>query len=324
MKRKSTADYNCIKRFRKDEKEFVTCELCAKYPAILRLYIRNQRIPKIATTDGTGYRADVVDKHLESDYHTACVNAERINVLKKPDKVLTPMDVAVSTANEKQATYVGKFMIKVYIDAKILTLAAHNWPARFVASEASNAFHFNQSEESVIPKNLSLQYINPNKHLELMQSIVNADRDNLKSKIVDCLALSVRMDGSVDRARIDKIYVLGELMTKTGNIELVYLGMDEQTKRGAVGLFQTFLDAMSKMFSKEFVYEYILPKLSSICTDGVNTNRGEEGGVWFHLQNEILKANSKIPLIKIWCVAHRANLTFGDLTKKMHASFEND
>lgn len=49
-----------------------------------------------------------------------------------------------------------------------------------------------------------------------MQFIVNADTDSLKSKIVDCLALSIRTDGSVDRLQIDKIYVLGKFITKNG------------------------------------------------------------------------------------------------------------
>lgn len=271
-------------------------------------------MPKIATANGTGYRADVVENHLTSDYHIACVNAERASQLTIPNKVQTPMDVAISTANLKQANYIGKLMIQIYTDAKSLTLAAWNWPARYVTNEASNAFQYNKPEENTIPKNLSLQYVNPNKHLELMHGIVDADRANLKSKIADCLALSLRIDGSVDKAQIDKIYVLGKIITKTGKTELVFLGMDEQTARKAIGLFQASINAMANLFSKEFVYQNILPKMSSICTDGVNTNRGDKGGLWHYFEEEIAKTNSTIPLVKIWCAAHRANLTFNDLT----------
>lgn len=64
-------------------------------------------------------------------------------------------------------------------------------------------------------------------------------------------------------------------------MERQFLGMDEQTERGAKGLFQTCLNAMIKLFLNDFVYECILPKISSICTDGVNTNKGETGGLWF-------------------------------------------
>lgn len=314
-RKKKAEDYIYFKRFRTDGKDMVSCELCTKNPATVKMHIRNQRLPKIATENGTGYRVDVVEGHLDSDYHEACLNVERINSLKVPDKILTPMDFSISKANSKQADYNGKLHIQVFYDAKCLFLTARSWPGRFVACESSNAFQFNKIDESIIPANLSLQYINPKKHHEIMKSIVDADRKNLKSKIIDCLALSLRIDGSVDRSQMDKIYVCGKLITKEGKQELVFLGMDEQTERGAIGLFRTTLNAMIKMFSKEFVYAHILPKISSVCTDGVNTNTGERGGLWFHLEKEISSTNSKIPLIKIWCVAHRGNLTFGDLCK---------
>lgn len=99
-KRKSDLDRSCIKRFRRDGKDFVNCELCIKYPATVKLHIRNQRLPKIATANGGSYRADDVENHLASEYHIACVNIEWINLLKKPNKVLTPMDVAISKAKQ--------------------------------------------------------------------------------------------------------------------------------------------------------------------------------------------------------------------------------
>lgn len=63
--------------------------------------------------------------------------------------------------------------------------------------------------------------------------------------------------------------------------------MEEQVERGAIGLFHTVLSAMNNMFTKKFVDEIILSKVSSICTDGVNTNTGEKGGLWFYMQKEI-------------------------------------
>lgn len=135
---------NCIERFRENGREMVSCELCTKYPETLKLYIRNQRHPKIATRNGTGYRSDVIENHLITDYHIACVNIERIKLFEMPDKALTPMDVSMNNANVKQANNIDKLMIQIYGDAKMLTLAAWHWPARFVASEASNAFQYNQ------------------------------------------------------------------------------------------------------------------------------------------------------------------------------------
>lgn len=56
--------------------------------------------------------------------------------------------------------------------------------------------------------------------------------------------------------------------------------MDEQVVGGAAGLCQTTLSGMNNLFSKEFVDEFILKKISSICTDGTNVNIGERGGLW--------------------------------------------
>lgn len=294
----------------------ICCDVCIiKYPNTVKLHMRNQRLPPVATANGTAYRSDVIENHLKSDYHMSCVKADRIKSLSAPDKHLTPLDISIDRANSKQANYIAKLMIQIYADAKILTVAAWNWPARYVTNEASNHFEFENPKQSVIPKNLSLHYINPVKHLEIMECIVTTDIKFLQNTLADCLAISLRVDGSIDRQQKDKIYVLGKVVTKDGNAVLMFLGMDEQTERGAVGLFRTALNAMEKMFSKEFVYQCIMPKMSSICTDGTNVNTGERGGLWTYFENAIAQANSRIPLMKIWCVAHRSNKTFEDISK---------
>lgn len=180
----------------------------------------------------------------------------------------------------KQATYIGKLMIQICADAKILTLAAFNWPARFVANEASNAFQFNQPEQNVIPENLSLQYINPKKHDDLLKSIVDGDIfEKQNYGLSSIVATNRRFDQS--------IYVVGKLNTQIGEMELIFLGMQQQTERDAIELFHATLSAMINMFTKDFVYDCILPKVSSIGTDGVNTNTGERGSLWFYLEREI-------------------------------------
>lgn len=118
------------------------------------------------------------------------------------------------------------------------------------------------------------------------------------------------MDGSIDRDQIDKIYVLAKIITSTGTSELIFLGVKEQVERAASGLFKTALGAMEDMFGHGFVYNIILKKVSSICTDGTN-----EGGLWKFLEDEMTKSGSKIPLVKIWCAAHRADLAFNELSK---------
>lgn len=268
----------------------------------------------MTTRAGARYREKVLKNHFEQDYHKESVKAERIKLLELPTPELTPLDISINKANKTQADYIGKLLIQIFTDAKRLTLSAWNWPLRYVASEASHAFSIENANQSTIPKNLNLQYINPKAHLEMMFCIVESDISALKVKIDRCLALSLRMDGSVDRTHIDKIYVLAKIVTSSGVSELLFFGVKEQVERYANGLLETALGAMEDQFGHDFVYDVILKKVSSICTDGTNVNSGERGGIWKFLEDEISQNGSEIPLLKIWCAAHRADLAFSDLS----------
>lgn len=94
------------------------------------------------------------------------------------------------------------FLLQVYFDAKRLTLTANSWPARYVVGKASQNFDFAKSEET-IPRQLNLQYVNPPSHLTLLSCIVEAERNVIMDKIDKCLAMSLRIDGSIDRTQID-------------------------------------------------------------------------------------------------------------------------
>lgn len=235
---------------------YVRCKICIKYPDIIKRYAYNQQIPLIATEKGARYRTTILQNHFEQNYHKESVKAERIKLLQVSTPVITPMQVSINKANKKQADYIGKLLIQIYTDAKRLTLSAWNWPIRYVAAEASHIFSIENENHSTIPKNLSLQYVNPKSHLELMSCIVESDINALKTKIDQCLAMSLRIDGSVDRQQLDKIYVLAKIITSTGASELIFLGVNEQVERFAPGLLKTAFGAMENLFGHEFVYNY--------------------------------------------------------------------
>lgn len=187
-------------------------------------------------------------------------------------KASLPIRNALRNMDRKQANYVGKLLIQVFVDAKSLTLAAFNWLARYVAFEASNSFSYDQTTD-IIP-DLSLQYINPTKHLELLSSIVASDIENIKKTINECLAISLRVDGSVDRSQKDKIYVLAKIVKSNGEMKLLFLGVAEQVERSASGLLKATLEAMHSNLSEQFTNKIILKNVSSLCTDGTNVNIG--------------------------------------------------
>lgn len=204
------------------------------------------------------------------------------------------------------------FYFQVYLDAKRLTLSAHSWPARFVACEASKSYDYERSE-ATIPANVNLQYVNPPSQLTLLTTIFDAERPNVINKVLNCQAISLRIDGSIDRNQIDKIYVMAKIVDPNGALELIFLGVGEQKKRGADGLLEAALTAISTNFGGENL-KIILKKVSSICTDGASINTDEKGGLWTLLEKECAEAGSSIPLIKLWCAAHRADLVWKDLT----------
>lgn len=129
------------------------CSICIQFPDIVKRFA-NGKIPEFASAEGARYRSKVIGNHFIQGYHKESMRAHRIKVLARstPTSTYAPMDFALNKAYEKQADHVGKLLIHIFNDAKRLTLSAWNWPARYVTAEAV----------------LSLQYVNPKAHLELM------------------------------------------------------------------------------------------------------------------------------------------------------------
>lgn len=59
----------------------------------------------------------------------------------------------------------------------------------------------------------------------------------------------------------------------------------------------------------------ILRKVSSIVTDGTNVKTGDKHSLWELFEKETKSTGSEIPLIKIWCAAHRAELAWKSISK---------
>lgn len=211
--------------------------------AIKQFSYKNRANPPIATQEGTKYRKDIVETHWNTQFHIECVKIEKANISKVAPKETTAIKTMISKRNQQQASYVGKLLIQVYTDAKYLTLAAWNWPARYVTNEASNAYQYGETKETV-PKNIKLQNVNPSTHLQLLSCIVESSIDELKHRIENCLAISIRIDGSVDRTQLDKIYVLAKIVNPQGSLELIFLGVHQQDDRGADGLLRAAFQAI--------------------------------------------------------------------------------
>lgn len=60
-----------------------------------------------------------------------------------------------------------------------------------------------------------------------------------------------------------------------------------------------------------------MKNVTTICTDCENKNTGEKNSLWTLFEAECKKYRSDLPLFKFWCSAHRMELIWGDLTKKV-------
>lgn len=133
-------------------------------------------------------------------------------------------------------------------------------------------------------------------HLDLLSTIVKSD-DQLEEKFNPAIAFSIRIDGSIDRTQIDKMYSMLKIVTQTGEIELYFFGIGHQTGRGAIGLFRASKNGIIDNIGED-MYKNIIRKLSSICTDGTNVNSGEKR-LWKLCEDELREEGSTIPLLKI-------------------------
>lgn len=271
-----------------------------------------KRPPAITTEKGTRFYEKILSEHLNATYHDECAKAYRISSIEVDQAA--PMEIAISKANKQQIDHVGKLMILVYYDGKHLNLSANSWPSRYVAGEASHGYDSLSQNQLTVPDSINLQYVNTHGHLNLMTAIVQSHRPDFLRKINECLALSLRIDGSIDFTHVDKIYVLGKLINADGTSELIFIGISEQTKRLAEGLMLAVIEALRSAVDDP---KLILNKVSSLCTDGTNVNTGDVSSLWALMDEELKSAGSKIPLLKIWCAAHRAELAWKSTAGKV-------
>eukprot|EP00795_Rhopilema_esculentum_P013325 gene13325-4171_t len=127
------------------------------------------------------------------------------------------------------------------------------------------------------------------------------------------LAVPMRTDGAVDRMQIHNIHLEAKVVHQDGNDSLYFHGFGESEK-GAKGYLAAIMEACSPLSWND-----LFGKTSSFVTDGDNMNTGAKNGLWALYDDYRKKSNSNLPLIKIWCAAHRINLAWKSVTKEVGA-----
>ena len=165
----------------------------------------------------------------------------------------------------------------------------------------------NDEPQPFAPSDADLQYVTPTRHREMLLTIADTDRISFAHQLQQALALSLRIDGAVDKQRLDNKHVMASNVTITGELKTVYLGLSESEDRGSDGLFRALKEASEKCGLK---WESIFAKTTSIVTDGASENTGQHHSLWKLLSEErnSSELSKVIPLMKIWCCVHHSQL----------------
>lgn len=217
----------------------------------------------------------------------------------------------ISKQNEELANFIGRLTYFVYNDAKKLTLSAFNFPSRVVCAELGLCFDFNKPQKrDEHMKKFNLQYVNPKSHAEILECIFDADLGNIKAKVENCLALSLRADGSTDRTNTEKVFVLAKIVNEKGIMETLFFGAvrHDDCAKGLLNGMEKAIDSHG-----DKLFQTVLKIMSSFATDGASVNVGNQNGLWRLTDEAAINAGSDIKILNIWCAAHKSELAWKDM-----------
>lgn len=235
---------------------------------------------------------------------------ENIETIEKPAsrELLASPD---TKENDSLFKKTGSHMIRVFNDAKKITLSAWSWPSRIVADKMASFFELNGF---CMPQNnlIDLSYCNPSHHADLLDSIVRSDIGNLKSRIQNALAISLRIDGSVDRTQKHNVYVMAHIIENDTSNHTIFLGFDIPENGTAAALYQILKDIVEKIMPWDEFFKLV----TSMVADSEPINQAKYKGLCVRLKEERKRSGIDLPFLSIWCVAHRINLAWKSISEK--------
>lgn len=107
-------------------------------------------------------------------------------------------------------------------------------------------------------------------HREFLNCIAVVGRKQVKKEISEALAVSLQVDGSVDRQQIDSKHVCAQIVTTEGDLISRFLGFSEPVEQGVTGYVQCIQQATNAVQP----WNDLMKVTSSIVTDGESLNSG--------------------------------------------------
>lgn len=197
-------------------------------------------------------------------------------------------------------------MVTVFNDAKRVTLTGWSWPSRQVAHEMAHSFAITGDSTLYDSLQLNLDYLTPHNHAFFLDAIVQSDLEKVKLSLRQSLAVSLRVDGSVDKQGLHNIYVMAYIVTPELTTSTLFIGFGVPKSSGTDG----YLECLKRVVTKIMPWSEFFNLVTSIVTDGEPLNTGRLNGLIAKLKEERLRVNPNKPLYSIWCVPHRINLAW--------------
>lgn len=154
------------------------------------MHSHNKKMAPITTESGTRFRKEGVEHHFLSLYHAKCKEAEQLAANDALSEDKGTIDAHISEANKELVNHIEKLLLEVYTDAKNLTSSVFSRPARYIPSEAGNSYNFD-SDTGTIPSDISIQYVNPSSHLDLLKNIEQSYRKQFNAKIESARSIAL-------------------------------------------------------------------------------------------------------------------------------------
>lgn len=141
---------------------------------------------------------------------------------------------------------------------------AWSWPGREVASQLAANFKDAGNAEATI----DLLYVTPSHHADLLNAIVRSDLDRFKSTLSNSLAISLRIDGTIDRMQKHNVYVLMHVVTDAAKLKTFFLGFD--IPKGNTAL--SYHLVTKKIATEILHWDLLLSMTTSLVTGDENKN----------------------------------------------------
>lgn len=193
------------------------------------------------------------------------------------------------------------------LSVELATLSGWSWPSRQIAYDMARNFKLNGDSSVNDTAEFSFDYLTPHNHPLFIDAIVQSDLNKVKSSIRKALAVSLRVDGSVDRTGDHNVYVLAHIMDNDFETSTLFMGFGVPQTDGAEGYFE----CVKKVVSQVLPWSEFFDLVTSVVTDGEPLNMGSLTGLCARLKDERLKSAFPLtPLHCLWCVPHRINLAW--------------